>query len=105
MPATNWQVEDTGTISISIYRGIASFDARQCANYSTWSLVIPNGLSSIACLFGGTGMAMHPAATGGTATLTMACDTDCSSLDGGLASLEVSGAARRAASAGGCDGA
>ncbi len=36
---------------------------------------------------------MHPAATGGTATLTMACDTNCSGFDGGagLASLEAAG--------------
>lgn len=82
-----------GTIPIPIFFGAASFDARQCANYSTWPLVIPNGLSSTACLCGGSGTAMHPAATGGTATLTMACDTDCSGFDGGagLASLEASG--------------
>lgn len=38
---------------------------------------------------------MHPAATGGTATLTMACDTDCSGFDGGagLAMLENAGPA------------
>lgn len=102
----NYQVVDTtrrfvlwvtaspsGTIPIPIFFGAANFDARQCANYSTWPLAIPNGPSSTACLCGGSGTAMHPAATGGTATLTMACDTDCSSFDGGagLASLEVSG--------------
>ncbi|MCC6908319.1 MAG: hypothetical protein IT430_10295 [Phycisphaerales bacterium] len=72
-----------GTIPIPIFFGAASFDARQCANYSTWLLVIPNGLSSTACLCGGPGTAMHPAAKGGTATLAMVCDTDCSGFDGG----------------------
>ncbi|MCL4199524.1 MAG: hypothetical protein KJZ69_18675 [Phycisphaerales bacterium] len=55
--------------------------------------VIPNGLSSTACLCGGSGTAMHPAATGGTATLTMACDTDCDGAEGSAASTsaEVAG--------------
>ncbi len=44
-----------GTIPIPIFFGAASFDARQCANYSIWPLVIPNGLSSTACLSGGMG--------------------------------------------------
>jgi len=72
-----------GTIPIPIFFGAASFDARQCVNYSSWPLVIPNGLTSTGCLCGGSGTAMHPAATGGTATLMMACDTDCGSSDGG----------------------
>lgn len=82
-----------GTIPIPIFFGAVTFDARQCANYSTWPLVIPNGLSSTACLCGGSGTAMHPAAIGGTATLTMACETDCGGFHGGagLASLESSG--------------
>jgi len=71
-----------GGIPIPIFFGGANFDARQCANYSTWPLVIPNGLASTACLCGGSGTAMHPAATGGTATLTMACDTNCDGSEG-----------------------
>jgi len=68
-------------------------DARQCTNYSSWPLIIMNGLSSTACLCGGSGTAMHPAATGGTATITMACDTDCSGFEPGpgLASVEAAG--------------
>ncbi len=82
-----------GGIPIPIFFGVASFDARQCANYSTWPLVITNGLSSTACLCGGSGTAMHPAATGGTATLTMACDADCSGFEpgAGSASIEATG--------------
>ncbi|MCC6907155.1 MAG: hypothetical protein IT430_04365 [Phycisphaerales bacterium] len=82
-----------GGIPIPIFFGVANFDARQCANYATWPLMITNGLSSTGCICGGSGTAMHPAATGGTATLTMACDTDCSGLEPGLGleSLEAPG--------------
>ncbi|MCL4198979.1 MAG: hypothetical protein KJZ69_15935 [Phycisphaerales bacterium] len=82
-----------GGIPIPIFFGVANFDARQCANYSTWPLVINNGLASTACLCGGSGAAMHPAATGGTATLTMACDTNCDGSEGSaaLTSTEVAG--------------
>ena len=79
-------------IPIPIFFGVAAFDARQYANYSTWPLVISNGLSSTACLCGGSGTAMHPAATGGTATLTMACDTNCGRFDGGAGLASVEGA-------------
>lgn len=82
-----------GGIPIPIFFGVANFDARQCANYSAWPLVISNGLSTTACICGGSGTAMHPAATGGTATLTMACDTDCGGFEGGagLMSIEAPG--------------
>ena len=64
----------SSAIPIPIFFGTASFDARQCANYSSWPLVINNGLASTACACGGSNTAFHPAATGGTATLTLACD-------------------------------
>lgn len=38
-----------GTILIPIFFGTANFDARQSANYSTWSLIINNGLTSTTC--------------------------------------------------------
>ncbi len=44
-----------GGISIHIFFGVAAFDARQCPNYSTWPLVFNNGLTSTACLCGGSG--------------------------------------------------
>lgn len=83
----------SGTIPIPIFFGVVNFDARRCANYSTWPLVMSNGLSTTSCICGGSGTAMHPAATGGTATITMACDTDCSGFDSEswLASVETSG--------------
>ena len=82
-----------GGILIPIFFGVAAFDARQCANYSNWPLVISNGLTSTACLCGGSNTAFHPAATGGTATITMTCVTDCSGFEPGLglASIEATG--------------
>lgn len=89
----NPDASSNGSILTPIPFAAPTFDARQCANYATWPLVISNGLSTTSCICGGSGTAMHPAATGGTATITMACDTDCSGFDGesGLAAIETAG--------------
>lgn len=67
-----------GAIPVPIFLGVGSFDARLCANYSSWPLVISNGISSTACVCGASNKGIHPIATGGTATLTLTCNTpDC----------------------------
>ncbi len=55
-----------GTILIPIFFGTANFDAGQSANYSAWSLIINNGLTSTTCHCSRSGAAMQPAATDGT---------------------------------------
>lgn len=71
------------SIPIPIFFGVVNFDARQCSNYSAWPLTINNGISGTSCVCGASGAGFHPIATGGTATLTLACDTPlCSGAEG-----------------------
>lgn len=61
------------SIPIPIFFGAVNFDARQCANYSAWPLVV-NNAASTSCACGASSRGIHAVASGGTATLALTCD-------------------------------
>lgn len=76
-------------IQIPIFLGAVSFDARQCSNYSAWPLTVSNGIGAIACVCGASGEGKHTLATGGNATLALACDLP--ACDGGASPMGSGG--------------
>ncbi len=77
-----------------LFLGYTDFDARVCANYSAFPLVMNNLITSYAaCLCGGSGTGAHPAGKNGTATVSLVCPSELAMMDPGQLRGDVVGAA------------
>lgn len=83
-----------------IFLGYSDFDARSCANYASFPLVMSNIITGYpSCICGGSGSGIRPIGKNGTATVSLVCPGGLAMMDMGQLRGDVAGAADLIASA------